>query len=212
MPSQKIASSCRTSTSSERRHQKPNPQANQPGGIIERRHRSASNVNNNSASGRASASASSRLTTVWVRVFRRSTANRRTSGARHSYVGKNIQNRSCRSSWSGSATRHHAGAAHHQGHRTWALAKRPATRDSREFAMADSWSLGKPISTLARKSIATFKIRDGWLISLQGHAAPPEDVRVHRSPGQYLPPARAQPSATSAAVIARSGYSTTTWV
>ena len=54
----------------------------------------------------------------------------------------------------------------------------------------------KPKVTRARKSVATFKVRDGLADRRQGHAARRAHVRVPRSPGRA---SRCRASATSAA-------------
>ena len=43
----------------------------------------------------------------------------------------------------------------------------------------------KPVVTNARKSEAGFKIRTGWPVGLQGHAATRADVRIRRTPHRH---------------------------
>ena len=48
----------------------------------------------------------------------------------------------------------------------------------------------KPVITKSRKSIATYKLRDGQADRLQGHAAQGAHVRIPRPPGEYRAAAR----------------------
>ncbi len=50
----------------------------------------------------------------------------------------------------------------------------------------------KPVITRAKKSIASFKLREGMPIGVQGHSAPRADVRVSRPSGHDRASARSR--------------------
>ena len=77
---------------------------------------------------------------------------------------------------------------------TWASAKASHDRKKVDNAAADLALISgqKPVITKARKSIATFKLRDGQADRLQGDAAQGAHVRIPRPSDQYRAAARAR--------------------
>ena len=68
--------------------------------------------------------------------------------------------------------------------------QRPQEASTRAVADLTAITGQKPVVTKSRKSIATFKLREGMPIGCQGHAAPRPHVRVPRPAGQHRPAAR----------------------